>query len=293
MSTAVVYNRSLSVLFQGYAKKISEALESKGEEVFLLSNTDLYSMKDTDIKFQKAVFFDKDILCGLRLERLGVRLFNSIGAIDTCDDKRLTYEALTGIVPMPDTLFFPLLFSKDPDYVKAFVADITNRLGFPVVAKRARGSLGKDVFLISEKEEAESFILENYFSSILFCRFIKESYGRDVRAYCVGNRVIAAMKRENCNDFRSNIALGGKGTPYVLNKDEIKICLDAKSAIGLDFCGIDLLFQNGRPSLVCEVNSNAMFGEIDRVCDSDIAEEIASYTISSRIRSQEEGPFPF
>src|SRR5699024_6759595 len=87
--------------------------------------------------------------------------------------------------------------------------------------------------------------------------FIASSYGTDLRLQVVGNKVIAAMKRSSEKDFRANITSGGKMWPYEPTKAEQSIAVKASQAINADFSGVDILIDENKMPVVCEVNSNA------------------------------------
>ncbi len=293
MTTAIIYNHSLEKMFGTYASQIADELKKRGETPLLMTNFEAGNLSDSEINFDNSVFLDKDILCGLHLEKKGIRLFNSIGAIEICDDKRRTYEMLEGIIPMPQTVFMPLTFNYTDEFISDFTDKIISSISLPLIAKNPFSSLGWGVFLLKNKDEVINFINENKGAPLLFSKFIEESKGRDVRVYVVGEKVVAAMLRENKNDFRSNIAVGGVGCPYELDTEAKELCIDTARALGLDFCGIDILFSEGKPSLVCEVNSNAMFNEINKVCGVNVAAEIAEHIIAETEKPKEFDPFSF
>ena len=86
------------------------------------------------------------------------------------------------------------------------------------------------------------------------------------------------MQRKNDMDFRSNIELGGHGTRVELT-DEIKeISERAAKVIGLDYCGVDLLFD-GQSYFVCEVNSNAFFKGFTKATGVNVARLYAKYIV--------------
>ena len=94
----------------------------------------------------------------------------------------------------------------------------------------------------------------------------------------VGGRAVAAMRRVAENDFRSNAELGGRGEQYPLDTVSAAYCEKIAGALGLDFCGIDLLF--GRDGYkVCEVNSNAFFGTFERVTGVNVARLYAAHIL--------------
>ena len=102
--------------------------------------------------------------------------------------------------------------------------------------------------------------------------------------YVVGRESEAAMIRENKNDFRSNIALGGHAIRAEITNEIKTLCIDVSVMLGLDFCGIDILMTPDGP-LVCEVNANALFTSLNDVCGVHIGHRIADHVISSRTGS--------
>lgn len=215
-----------------------------------------------------AVYLDKDKYLPRILEKEGMRLFNRAQAVELCDDKALTHIALAGKVAMPNTCFAPLCYKKEARPISA--KQIAKQLGLPIVVKECFGSLGVQVYLANDLKELSALRRKLKLRPHLLQEFIKESAGQDVRVITVGGKAVAAMKRSSDCDFRSNIGLGGRGEPYPLGDSERKIARTVSDALGLDYCGIDLLLgKDGY--LVCEVNSNAFFSEIERVTGINVA----------------------
>lgn len=195
------------------------------------------------------LFWDKDIALAHALEQQGLPLFNSARAIALCDNKALTYQALLGTVPQPETLAAPMTFFENSDF-SPFIDAAVQRLGLPLVFKECCGSFGAQVFLCHTKQEIESHISARPF---LLQKFCKASAGRDKRLEIIGGRCVAAMARYNPTDFRANITGGGQMRPYTPTPAEEALALTAAKKLGLLFGGVDLL-EDGT---VCEVNSNA------------------------------------
>ena len=84
------------------------------------------------------------------------------------------------------------------------------------------------------------------------------------------------MERKNKDDFRSNIELHGMGTKIDPPEEVKAMCIEAAKILGLDYCGIDVLFGEGG-YLLCEVNSNAFFGGIESVTGIDVGGIYADY----------------
>lgn len=230
------------------------------------------------------IYLDKDKYVSQLLERSGVRLFNSHSAIEVCDDKMQTHIALSNSgIPMPPSV--PGLLCYDPDEkVKPEALDkIEKALGYPMVIKACYGSLGKDVYKADDRQSLEIISEKLKCRSHLFQKFIAESAGRDIRVIVIGGKVTAAMKRVSQTDFRSNLELGGTGSPYAPDDGLTDLCERAAKKLGLDYCGIDVLESN-RGYLICEVNSNAFFGGIERVTGVNIAALYARHIVKEIYR---------
>ncbi len=224
------------------------------------------------------LFWDKDIRLARFLERMGMRLFNSADAISLCDDKSLTHLALAGSVPMPETIMAPMTYPSVGYPELSFVKQAAETLGLPMVMKECFGSFGAQVYLVHTLEEAEAQAKRLAGTPFLFQKFIRSSFGRDVRLQVVGDRVIAAMLRRNdSGDFRANITAGGSMEPWEPTEMQKKLAIQVCRQLGLDFAGVDFLFgENGEP-ILCEVNSNAHFKNLYDCTGVDAAAAIMAY----------------
>ncbi len=267
---AVLYNRSLEGIFGDQARAVARELDCP-----CYYTDEILFWPDERIEFEKCVYFDKDVITGLRLELLGVRLYNNIGSIELCDDKRRTTELLRHDLIVPDTVTSPLLFSEDPVFQKKFAEQTGERLGFPLVAKLAFGSLGQQVQFISSPEELLSCCERWKGKPSLFQKYVGTCPGKDVRIYVVGGRAVAAMERYNPNDFRSNVGVGGHGRKIDPPEGFWQAAEDACRLLGLDFGGVDLLYGPDNEPVLCEVNSNGLFKELNAVCNISVETLIA------------------
>ena len=240
------------------AKKQGVSLKLKTNEAMLFESE----------KPDFVLFWDKDTALARLLEKREIPVFNSARAIELCDDKAKTYAELSGVVPQPETIIAPLSYFKT-DYAD-FVKKAVEKLGLPVVFKERCGSFGEQVFLCESESEALSHINEKPF---LLQKFVASSKGEDVRIEVVGGRCVAAMKRKNKNDFRSNLTNGGTAEAYEPTEREKETALKACEALRLAFGGVDIL-KSGE---VCEVNSNAHIINIMNETKTDIAPLIFEY----------------
>lgn len=258
------------------AKKRSITLEIKTSDSLTLPLDEkicsLYERPDF------VLFWDKDISLAKRLEKEGLRLFNSAKAIEICDSKALSAEALLGKVRTPKTVLSPKTFEGVGYNNTKFLENAARVLGLPMIIKESYGSFGQQVYLANTLNEAENIVSGLGHKDFVMQQFISESSGRDVRVNVVGGRVVSAMERYNENDFRSNITNGGKMKKIVPTPDMESAAIAAAEAIGLDFAGVDVLFGKDGP-IICEVNSNPHFKSSLECTGIDMSEEIMGYIV--------------
>lgn len=223
------------------------------------------------------LYLDKDLYLSNALRALGYRLFNSAHSIRLCDDKMLTHLALSGHgIKMPQTISAPLNYSGNLD--RSFLAKVEDELSFPLVAKDNFGSLGKNVYLIKNREELLSFEVDHAHSPRLYQKFIASSFGVDYRVIVIGSKAVAWMKRVNkTGDFRSNIAQHGTGENVLLPESYKMVAEKAATILKLDYCGIDLLNGEDKEPILCEVNSNAFLSGIESVTGINVASLYAKH----------------
>lgn len=151
--------------------------------------------------------------------------------------------------------------------------------GAPVVIKLLEGTQGIGVVLGETHKSAKS-VIEAFHGAdinILVQEFIKEAEGRDIRAFVVGNKIVAAMERQGPEgDFRSNLHRGGVGRLATLTTAEKKAALKACKSMGLNVAGVDLL-RSGHGPVVMEVNSSPGLEGIEGASSVDVASAIISF----------------
>jgi RimK family alpha-L-glutamate ligase len=226
-------------------KELVKSAKKFGIDLVVKTNQQMIFNKQ---KGDFVLFWDKDINLALSLEKQGMSVFNSGKSIALCDDKAKTYIALDGVVKQPETIIAPLSFFNS-NYSE-FVDLAIEKLGLPLVYKDCFGSFGEQVHLCKTKADVMSHITSKPF---VLQKFVEQSCGEDVRLEIIDGKCVAAMKRFNKNDFRSNITNGGTAIAYTPTQSEVKTAVDACNALGLTFGGVDVL----KDGSVCEVNSNA------------------------------------
>ena len=243
------------------------------------------SFSDSDLP-AFAIAMDKDIAVLRLLEARGVPVFNKAQAVADCDDKSLSFAALEAAgVAQPATVVVPLRFQGvrcQQWQESGFIDSAVSRLGLPLVAKLARSSWGQGVELIETRAGLCNFLERLEQRPAVLQEFVSVSAGRDARLYFAGDECLAAMIRTGAEgDFRSNIAGGGHGRSWEPSAKHIAMGRAAKDALGLDFAGIDLLFDADELPLVCEVNSNAQFMTLAETTGIDVARGIIDYILDA------------
>ena len=234
-----------------------------------------------DNKPDFAIFWDKDVYLAERLEKSGVRLFNNKKAVSLCDNKILMYQALKeNNIKIPRTFIAPKTFEGLNYHDRSFLKEVIDEIGFPMVIKEAYGSFGEQVYLANNEASLNKIIDSIGYKDFLLQEYIASSKGKDVRINVVGDKAIVSMLRENDNDFRSNISSGGHGSIYQPNKEFIDLALKATKALGLDFAGVDVMFDKDGP-ILCEVNSNPQFASTLKATGINLADYIADYIIKN------------
>lgn len=283
MKGKIVYNGGLWAKIFAPLKyqvdNLTENFRELGAEIEMVSSEDLSVMTDgerVDANLGEAdfvVFLDKDHLRAKLLEKAGYKLFNRSEVIRICDDKALSYEALSGKVPIVPTLFPPLSYFGENSR-NAF-SKATEVFGFPMIVKTRKGSLGEGVFKAESERDYEKIIKASEGREIIFQKFYGKP-GEDLRVIVVGGNAVCAMKRVNEYDFRANIERGGKGYNTDLTAEMKNLAEEAARTVGADYCGVDILF--GDEGLkICEINSNAFFGGVYKATGVDVGHKFAEY----------------
>ncbi len=156
--------------------------------------------------------------------------------------------------------------------------------GAPVIIKLIEGTQGIGVLLAESIKAAESIIelLQSQKQNVLIQKFVAESKGKDIRAFVVGDRVVAAMRRvAQGQDFRSNVHRGGVAEAVELSEEYRETAVRAAQILGLRVAGVDMLEGKSGPQIM-EVNSSPGLEGIERATKLDIAGAVVEY-IAARV----------
>lgn len=220
----------------------------------------------------------------------GVPVLNPPKTIETCVDKYLSLVRLE-----QNGFAVPRTVVCD-DLDSAFFA--FESLGRDVIVKPIFGSEGRGMVRVDDPSIAyRVFRALLAAGSVLYLQERIRHAGFDVRALVVGKRIVAAMKRHAGDDFRTNIACGGRAESYELDPSEREDVLDAAAAVGAEIAGVDFItgesVSNGGDAskrYILEVNSTPGFQGLASTTTVDIpaiivtflAERFASIRVANR-----------
>lgn len=282
-----------------------EAARAKGIILYVHTNAEftilcsslgkqlVYNFENEDSP-EFVIFYDKDIELGRAMVDAGFDVYNDPLAIDFCDDKFLTSFTVEtfnkncrGKLRMPKTFKVP--FSYDNIGIKKeasfkFLEYIEAEITYPIVIKHNKSSFGMGVCLAKNREEAVNVLCEMGNRPCIIQEYIASAEGTDVRLQMVGDECVAAMRRSNDSDFRSNLTNGGHMSEYAPDEKVLKLAKGAmnllRDSIGLHFAGLDIMFDKNGDPVLCEVNSNAHFKNLYDLTGINVAENIIEYLIS-------------
>jgi ribosomal protein S6--L-glutamate ligase len=212
-----------------------------------------------------------------QFELMGSYTPNPSDAIARARDKLRAHQLLAAHgIGLPATVF-----GDNPDDT----TDLLAMLGPPPhVIKLNEGTQGAGVML-TEKPSASRGVVEalrGLYANFIVQEFIAEAKGADLRCFVVGDKVVAAMRRQAPpGDFRSNLHRGGTAQPVRPSAAEQAAAVRAAAVLGLGVAGVDLI-RSKRGPLVLEVNASPGLEGIEEASGTDIAGRIIDFVVAGR-----------
>jgi len=210
-----------------------------------------------------------------QFELMGAYTPNPSAAVACARDKLRSQQVLASRgIAMPLTVF-----GDNPDDT----ADLLSMLGPPPhVIKLNEGAQGTGVILAEKPSASRSVVeaLRGLYASFVVQEFIAEAEGADLRCFVIGDRVVAAIRRQAPpGEFRSNLHRGATATVVEATAEERAIAARAAAALGLEVAGVDLV-RSARGPLVLEVNASPGLEGIEAATGLDIAGAIVDYVVA-------------
>lgn len=265
-------------------KSLIEAAKKKDIELDVINcrenSIDLDEDKSNyrdDIILQRCVSYYNNLHSTAAFEGLGAKVINSLHTAIMCGNKLFTHmELLKSDIAIPKAF---CAFSNQS------AMSTLNKNGYPKVIKPVVGSWGRMIALLKDKEAAEAVIEDREHMYPLYHVFYFEEFvkrpPRDIRSIVVGDRVVAAIYRySGDNEWKTNMALGGKAEACKVTNEMEELCLKAAKTMKGEILGVDLMeSENGL--LVHEVNNTTEFKNTVRVTGVDIPSLIIDHLVNS------------
>jgi [lysine-biosynthesis-protein LysW]---L-2-aminoadipate ligase len=249
------------------AKSITISTASKRKELAL-----------GDVILQRSISHFRGLYLTACIEFLGFSVINKFKVGEICGNKLQTSLTLAKHkVPTPKTYF---AFSS------AGALEVINSTGFPVVLKPIVGSWGRGVYPLRDEEVANMIIemreeSDSPLGRIYYLQEMIQRPPRDLRCIVVGEEIIAAVYRYSAeNEWRTNVARGGKSEKAPVTSELEDIALRAAKAVGGGVLGVDLMEDKQKGLLVHEINNTVEFRGASTVSSTDIAGAIVDYSVA-------------
>jgi RimK family alpha-L-glutamate ligase len=205
-----------------------------------------------------------------RLENLKVCVVNSASAIERTVDKFYTSFLLDHAgIPTPRSLV-----TEDFETALAACREMKD-----VVIKPLFGSEGKGMVRVADEETAYRILRAWELNRYIF--YIQEyvpHFQEDIRAFVIGGRVAAAMRRRAAG-WKTNYANGAEVSAAELSGEMEELALRAVKVIGLDYAGVDLMRSEDGRTYVVEINSIPGWRGLQRIAEEDIPGRIVDHVI--------------
>jgi [lysine-biosynthesis-protein LysW]--L-2-aminoadipate ligase len=280
VEVCVIYDKirfEEKALYDKAKKKGLRAQIIDAKTITINTETKRKALQLGDVILQRSISHFRGLYLTACLEYLGFLVINKFKVGETCGNKLITSLTLAKYqVPTPKTHF---AFSAES------AIEVISKIGFPLVLKPIVGSWGRGVFPLRDEEVANMIVemREEDDSPLARIYYIQEMIKRpprDLRCIVVGDKVVAAIYRYSAeNEWRTNVARGGKAEVAPITNELEDIALKAAKAVGGGILGIDLMEDEERGLLVHEVNNTVEFKGASNVSDADIAGAIIEYAL--------------
>lgn len=249
--------------------RINYTPEASVKKVDILQDLDAMITRPIARGSVEQLLFRMDLLH--KLERHGLLIINPPLSIERAVNKYCSLNLLQeNGLPVPRTAV-----TENPDEaLKCF-----HELGEDVVVKPLFGSRGLGATRITDPDIATRvFLTISFYHGVLYLQEFIPHGGSDIRAFVVGDRVVAAMRRTSTN-WKTNVSLGAKPLSLNLSEELETLAVKAAKVVGCKVTGVDIIEGPDGP-LIIELNSQPGWKGLQSVTKTNIADEIVSYILS-------------
>ncbi|AEB11418.1 lysine biosynthesis protein LysX [Marinithermus hydrothermalis] len=233
-------------------------------------------LEGVTVVVERAVSQSRGLAASRYLQALGIPVVNRPEVIEVCGDKWATSCALAAAgVPQPRTA---LTLEAET------TLEVLEAWGYPVVMKPVVGSWGRMVARVNDRDAAEALLehkaFMGYQHQLHYLQEYVEKPGRDIRAFVVGDRTIAAIYR-SAPHWITNTARGGTASNCPVTPELDRLAVKAAQAVGGGVVAVDL-FETPNGLVVNEVNHTMEFKNSVDTTGVDIPRKILEYALALR-----------
>lgn len=233
---------------------------------------DLSLFEGFDVVLERCLSQTRGMAVARLFDAVGATVVNHPSVIELCGDKLATNAALARArVQTPRT---GVAFDAEG------VVELCEAFGYPVVMKPVVGSWGRMVSKLSDRDAVEAVLehkemLGGPTHRVYYVQEYVNKPGRDIRAFVVGDDVVAAIYR-NATHWLTNTARGATATNCPLFDELVDVTERAARAVGGGVLAVDLL-ESELGLLVNEVNHTMEFRNSVSTTGVDIPAEVVRY----------------
>ena len=200
------------------------------------------------------------------LQLLGLPVLNGAPAIGLARNKMRVLQLLSASgVKVPRTVM-----ASEPSGLREMVRHVG---GLPVLVKLLRGNEKTGVIVCESRQALESALeaILRLGQNTMVQQYVRGQRGGDLRAFVVGGRALAALRRRpRVGRLSRNLGRGASFEATALDAGAEQAAVAAARAIGLEVCAVDMLDASGGPR-VFEVHSSPGIREAEEACGVDLA----------------------
>lgn len=269
-------------------KSLHKSAQDKGIDLSMIDTRNITSIigeeiptEYGDISLQRSISYFRALYSTGTLELQGHRVVNSYSALDLTGNKLLTSLLLSknGVrSPLTGVAF------DSKSAMKLFESKFNGK----AVIKPITGSWGRMIGLLKDKDAASAVFEDRTYMHPIYSVFYLQEFvnkpNRDLRAFVIGDKMIAGIYRYQLDDdWRSNTALGARAENLPITDELEDIVVKAVNCIEPGIYGVDLM-ETEEGYTVHEINGTMEFKNTVRLSGVDIPSKILDYIVSEARR---------
>ena len=206
------------------------------------------------------------------MEISGIKVVNSTYPFRRSRDKYATQFTLQAAgLPIPET-FTSESLARSYEMAEEMVS---------LVYKPILGSMGRGSIKFEDADLAYNAFksLSRFYQPFLLQRYV-ENPGRDIRVFVVGGECLGVVaKYAPPGSWKTNVAQGGRMVEIEASEELVEMGLRASEAMGLEYCGVDIIEGPGGP-VVLEVNASPGWQGFHRATGINVAKVVVEHGVS-------------